>query len=250
VLHQTIFAGPEIAPSIDDQGDVASQNVTETFAPGWPGIPARWTSSAKSGLGTSVSRERRVWFTLSHWILTHHSLALTYSAVARPIGGICRSFGRMAGIAGAQTFEPDLYARRERECRRHGRNRSRVIGRQLRDGPRFRSHGDGSGSAHAHQSPRDFDEDDLQHYHTLGGFTTVALGRVPRSGDVFERSGHRSRLSTWTAIARIAFSSAEFRPRTIRSSDRGTNVAAEAEGADDPCLTRPMTFGRLRQKRD
>ena len=24
-----------------------------TFAPGWPGIPARWTSSAKSGLGTA-----------------------------------------------------------------------------------------------------------------------------------------------------------------------------------------------------
>jgi GH15 family glucan-1,4-alpha-glucosidase len=39
------------------------------FAPGWPGIPARWTSSAKSGLGTAVSRDSRVWFTLSHGIL-------------------------------------------------------------------------------------------------------------------------------------------------------------------------------------
>ena len=27
----------------------------ETFAPGWPGIPARWTSSAKSGVGTAVT---------------------------------------------------------------------------------------------------------------------------------------------------------------------------------------------------
>jgi hypothetical protein len=43
--------------------------VTDPFAPGWPGIPAHWTSSAKSGLGTAVSRDSRVWFTLSHGIL-------------------------------------------------------------------------------------------------------------------------------------------------------------------------------------
>ena len=42
---------------------------SDVFAPGWPGIPARWTSSAKSGLGTAVSRDSRVWFTLSHGIL-------------------------------------------------------------------------------------------------------------------------------------------------------------------------------------
>src|SRR4026209_1981391 len=41
----------------------------EPFAPGWPGVPARWTSSAKSGIGTAVSRDSRVWFTLSHGIL-------------------------------------------------------------------------------------------------------------------------------------------------------------------------------------
>ena len=39
------------------------------FAPGHPGIPPRWTSSAKSGVGTSLSSESRVWFTLSHGIL-------------------------------------------------------------------------------------------------------------------------------------------------------------------------------------
>ncbi len=38
-------------------------------APGWPGIPARWTSSAKSGIGTSLNAVSRVWFTLSHGIL-------------------------------------------------------------------------------------------------------------------------------------------------------------------------------------
>ena len=39
------------------------------FAPGHPGIPPRWTSSAKSGVGTSLSSKSRVWFTLSHGIL-------------------------------------------------------------------------------------------------------------------------------------------------------------------------------------
>jgi glucoamylase len=38
-------------------------------APGWPGISPRWTSSAKSGVGTALNRVSRVWFTLSHGIL-------------------------------------------------------------------------------------------------------------------------------------------------------------------------------------
>ena len=37
-------------------------------APGAPGIPARWTSSAKTGVGTAFSNESLVWFTLSHGI--------------------------------------------------------------------------------------------------------------------------------------------------------------------------------------
>jgi glucoamylase len=40
-----------------------------TRAPGAPGIPARWTSSAKCGVGTALSRTSRVWFTLSHGIV-------------------------------------------------------------------------------------------------------------------------------------------------------------------------------------
>src|SRR5512146_2224241 len=39
------------------------------FAPGWPGITPRWTTSAKSGVGTSLSGASRVWFTISHGIL-------------------------------------------------------------------------------------------------------------------------------------------------------------------------------------
>src|SRR4051812_11562017 len=42
---------------------------SERYAPGWPGIAARWTSSAKSGVGTALSAGSRVWFTVSHGIL-------------------------------------------------------------------------------------------------------------------------------------------------------------------------------------
>lgn len=38
-------------------------------APGWPGIEPRWTSSAKSGVGTALRPSSRVWFTVSHGIL-------------------------------------------------------------------------------------------------------------------------------------------------------------------------------------
>jgi putative hemolysin len=34
-------------------------------------------------------------------------------------------------------------------------------------------------------------EDDRFHYHTLGGLAMASLGRVPRTGDVFERGRHR-----------------------------------------------------------
>lgn len=39
------------------------------FAPGAPGITPRWTSSAKSGVGTALSRKSPVWFTISHGVL-------------------------------------------------------------------------------------------------------------------------------------------------------------------------------------
>jgi putative hemolysin len=34
-------------------------------------------------------------------------------------------------------------------------------------------------------------KEDREHYHTLGGLVILALGRVPRTGDVFERGGYR-----------------------------------------------------------
>ena len=58
------------------------------FAPGWPGIPARWTSSAKSGLGTAASRHSRVWFTLSHGILNEIYYPRVDRACTRDLGFI------------------------------------------------------------------------------------------------------------------------------------------------------------------
>jgi glucoamylase len=51
-------------------------------------MPARWTSSAKSGLGTSVSRDSRVWFTLSHGILNEIYYPRVDSACTRDLGFI------------------------------------------------------------------------------------------------------------------------------------------------------------------
>src|SRR5512135_2095093 len=55
-------------------------------APGWPGSPARWTSSAKSGVGTSLSSASRVWFTLSHGILNEIYYPRVDQACTRDLG--------------------------------------------------------------------------------------------------------------------------------------------------------------------
>ncbi len=41
----------------------------KTDAPGNPGIPPRWTSSAKSGVGTACNAISHIWFTLAYGIL-------------------------------------------------------------------------------------------------------------------------------------------------------------------------------------
>lgn len=58
----------------------------ETFAPGWPGIPSRWTSSAKSGVGTALNHTSRVWFTLSHGILNEIYFPRVDMACTRDLG--------------------------------------------------------------------------------------------------------------------------------------------------------------------
>jgi glucoamylase len=55
-------------------------------APGWPGIPPRWTSSAKTGVGTALNRSSRVWFTLSHGILNEIYFPRVDTACTRDLG--------------------------------------------------------------------------------------------------------------------------------------------------------------------
>ena len=52
----------------------------------WPGIPARWTSSAKSGVGTALGASSHVWFTLSHGILDEIYYPRVDSACTRDLG--------------------------------------------------------------------------------------------------------------------------------------------------------------------
>ena len=53
---------------------------------GSPGIPARWTSSAKSGVGTALAANSRVWFTLSHGILNEIYFPRVDQACTRDFG--------------------------------------------------------------------------------------------------------------------------------------------------------------------
>ncbi len=72
-------------------------------APGWPGIPPRWTSSAKTGVGTALSPVSRVWFTLSHGIVNE-----TY--YPRVDQACTRDFGLL--IAGEDGF----FSEEKRDC--------------------------------------------------------------------------------------------------------------------------------------
>ena len=55
-------------------------------APGGPGSPARWTSSAKTGVGTALSNKSHVWFTLSHGIFNEIYYPRIDQACVRDMG--------------------------------------------------------------------------------------------------------------------------------------------------------------------
>ena len=55
-------------------------------APGWPGIEPRWTTSAKSAVGTAFGEASRVWFTTSHGILNEIYYPEVDSACLRDAG--------------------------------------------------------------------------------------------------------------------------------------------------------------------
>ena len=56
-----------IDPSVSPEG--GSSLIDAMAPPGAPGIRPRWTSSAKSAVGTSADAQSRIWFTISHGIL-------------------------------------------------------------------------------------------------------------------------------------------------------------------------------------
>jgi glucoamylase len=56
------------------------------FAPGQPGIPPRWTSSEKAGVGTALTALSRVWFTISHGILNEVYYPRVDQACIRDLG--------------------------------------------------------------------------------------------------------------------------------------------------------------------
>ena len=55
-------------------------------APGGPGTPARWTSSAKTGVGTALSNNSHVWFTVSHGIFNEIYYPRIDQACVRDMG--------------------------------------------------------------------------------------------------------------------------------------------------------------------
>jgi glucoamylase len=70
--------------------------VTEAvrYAPGWPGIPPRWTSSAKTGVGTALGGASRVWFTVSHGILDEVYYPRNDQACIRDLGLVVTGGGQ------------------------------------------------------------------------------------------------------------------------------------------------------------
>src|SRR6185312_9370194 len=61
--------------------------------PGAPGISPRWTSSAKSGVGTAANANSRVWFTISHGILNEIYAPRLDTACIRDFGFIVTADG-------------------------------------------------------------------------------------------------------------------------------------------------------------
>ena len=48
---------------------MSNNSSNNSLPPGKPGLPPRWTSSAKAGVGAALSYNSRLWFTLSHGIV-------------------------------------------------------------------------------------------------------------------------------------------------------------------------------------
>jgi len=82
------------------------------FAPGWPGIAPRWTSSAKTGVGTALNAHSRVWYTISHGILNEVYFPRVDQACTRDMGLIITDgagyFSRRSGTAASRMCRSSL----------------------------------------------------------------------------------------------------------------------------------------------
>src|SRR5208283_4927950 len=63
-------------------------STAKVAAPNGPGIRARWTSSAKTGVGTALGDKSHVWFTLSHGIFNEIYYPHIDKACVRDMGFI------------------------------------------------------------------------------------------------------------------------------------------------------------------
>lgn len=79
-------------------------NPNSWHAPGAPGIPPRWTSSAKIGVGTARNLASNVWFTLSHGIFDEIYYPRVDQACVRDMGMIV-------------TGRPDFFSEEKRDTR-------------------------------------------------------------------------------------------------------------------------------------
>ena len=73
--------------------DSGANAASVQFAPGWPGIDPRWTSAAKSAVGTAIGDGSRVWFTTSHGILNEIYYPEIDTACLRDAGFLVTSPG-------------------------------------------------------------------------------------------------------------------------------------------------------------
>ena len=90
-----------------------------TVPPGAPGIAARWTSSAKSGVGTALSPACRIWFTISHGILNEVYYPRVDHACTRDLGLIVCGPRRLF-LRREAPRQPCRYPVRGRRCRPTG----------------------------------------------------------------------------------------------------------------------------------
>jgi glucoamylase len=78
---QCVAIGP-----FNEKSSVLTPNFSNHSAPGGPGISARWSSSAKTGVGTALSGKSRGWFTLSHGIFNEIYYPRIDQACVRDMG--------------------------------------------------------------------------------------------------------------------------------------------------------------------